>query len=471
MEDLEPQRRIFDLVDECIRLYAERVLQLNNNENSNGVKILSDLNQRFVAWASFWGVFAESNICLDRRLRPHVEVQDQVLRLLGLIHTSLQYLFELDCSGSPGSYDARLASSRQLEVNVDNLEAISGAIKRLKPFRNCDSAAISDESNDKGKRLSLYTDASEGLLEQLTQSMVETYNRFLRRKSRQESLQLHGPRPPRPATKLHSITEEPDIGTSANHINDIKSQIVSLYPAEHPITQSLLPPSCPVPPLPMFEPTSVDTEEIKARMKRISNPSIRDRTKSILVNQTRYPRLVKGALTWPSKGPPSKSGNNPTKKKSDRLIMNQEGEDDFVHKSEDSAQIDGVDDSPKALLNLEVIAGHVAAHLQGIMLLTLRLISIDRTIDVSTGGESTPGSSDQRSPSWAGSGRQHTDQDMDDFNSFPQSNDDIRSVEDLREGIVPDSEYTDWDDIMRRCEPELVRAEGLSDLMNIDDIL
>lgn len=91
MEAMEGNEPIFELAVECEKLYAEQISKLNSEDEPNGATILSDLNQRFAAWAAFLGVFAESNMCLDRRLRHQVEIQDQVLRLLDIMHRNLTY--------------------------------------------------------------------------------------------------------------------------------------------------------------------------------------------------------------------------------------------------------------------------------------------------------------------------------------------------------------------------------------------
>ncbi|KAJ5279986.1 hypothetical protein N7478_005358 [Penicillium angulare] len=91
MEDVEYQEPIFELATECEALYATQISRLSNDDDPNAAKLLSDVYQRFSAWAAFLGVFAEANVCLDRRLRRHVEIQDQVLRLLDIMQKNLSY--------------------------------------------------------------------------------------------------------------------------------------------------------------------------------------------------------------------------------------------------------------------------------------------------------------------------------------------------------------------------------------------
>lgn len=91
MEAVENEEPIYELAVECEMAFVNQISKLDAKEDSNGAIILSELGQRFAAWAAFLGVFAESNVCLDRRLRRHIEIQDQVLRLLDILNSNLIY--------------------------------------------------------------------------------------------------------------------------------------------------------------------------------------------------------------------------------------------------------------------------------------------------------------------------------------------------------------------------------------------
>jgi hypothetical protein len=95
VKDQEP---IFVLATDCETLFTNRINTLHGNDELDGAKLLSELYQRFAAWASFLGVFAESNICLDRRLRHHTDIQDNVFVLLDIMHTNLTCCIFLCCS-------------------------------------------------------------------------------------------------------------------------------------------------------------------------------------------------------------------------------------------------------------------------------------------------------------------------------------------------------------------------------------
>ncbi|KAJ5279988.1 hypothetical protein N7478_005360 [Penicillium angulare] len=106
----------------------------------------------------------------------------------------------------------------------------------------------------------------------------------------------------------------------------------------------------------------------------------------------------------------------------------------------------------KNRIETRFIGSHVAAHLQIIMLLTLRLISIDGTAEEQPGSQC--GSSEIGSQaSWFSSEPRGLDQEMSDIdrNLSPQpyENADIDTGAHLTEN-VPDSEPIHWDDVLGR---------------------
>lgn len=109
-----------------------------------------------------------------------------------------------------------------------------------------------------------------------------------------------------------------------------------------------------------------------------------------------------------------------------------------------------VDPCLSSPVSVEVIASHIAAHLQGVMLLTLRLISIDVAMDVSADNQSASGITDHQS-SWVGSSDRGLGQEMDsimDFSLQGGGDIDLENSPPL-EAIVPDSEYIDWHGVPR----------------------
>jgi hypothetical protein len=87
-EDAKP---ILEFAVKCERLYTVHIARLEEDNRANDAAILSEFSQRFAARAAFVGVFAESRICLDRRLRNHGEIQERILRLLDLMERNLTF--------------------------------------------------------------------------------------------------------------------------------------------------------------------------------------------------------------------------------------------------------------------------------------------------------------------------------------------------------------------------------------------
>ncbi|KAJ5813584.1 uncharacterized protein N7503_000334 [Penicillium pulvis] len=618
MDDIEHNEPIFGLAEECETLFAEQISRLNNDDEPNGATILSELNQRFAAWAAFLGVFAESRICLDHRLRHHVEIQDQVLLLLDLMQRNLTYLFEPDHSPERvkiESFDRR----QQLHISISSLEAISGAIERLNHLGIAIRQSSVTSQTAKTRKLAerfdftsfeeiaylslrkLYTDASEGLLEQLTRCMTQTYALFLRRKSRQERLQ--SPRSQR-QNRILLPTEEQSI-LDANVGSPMDIEIPVPEPSKSLTLKELR--STPLRAthlLPHSEPTSVDTQEVRNKYKKMFSPSSKAKTMSIMVNPVDYPQPTKGSLTcdwcfsplptkllvgtkwrqhvnedhrpyvcisekcaetlprfatstqwlqhmltthgqnwhrevhapsswvcplciedasfsnpsdltahlnslhedtfteaqiqaivrqsrlWlprprdvcplcclpiknqhdiPSKNlgrkseesfpkephfmASSKSSHKRTKTEIGHTRSGQNSGDGFeTIKEQSEPEVIG-DPSSSNLVSVEMIASHIAAHLQGVMILTLRLISIDVAMEVSADNQSAPGITDHQS-SWVSSDKTDLNQEVNnmEISSLKGDSDiDLSSIHPSQD-TVPDSEYMDWHDVPRHYD-------------------
>lgn len=124
--------------------------------------------------------------------------------------------------------------------------------------------------------------------------MTETYARFLHRKSRQERLQTRRPRVKIP-DHLYQIVEDEIVD------GDQEMQMGTTISTPEPgtdISTPMLQVSRPQIPraLPLSEPTSIDSKEVRAMFKKLLNPSIKSKTMSILANQVDYPLPAKGSL-------------------------------------------------------------------------------------------------------------------------------------------------------------------------------
>lgn len=87
----EDDEAILELATECENLFKERISDFDDTDDLDSAKVLKEYFQRFTTWAAFLGVFADPKVCLDRRLRHHVELQDLVVRLLDTIENNLTY--------------------------------------------------------------------------------------------------------------------------------------------------------------------------------------------------------------------------------------------------------------------------------------------------------------------------------------------------------------------------------------------
>ncbi|KAJ0414790.1 hypothetical protein BJY00DRAFT_18664 [Aspergillus carlsbadensis] len=310
MEDVEQQEPIFELATECERIYTAQMSRLSSGDDQNATELLSELYKRFSTWAAFMGVFAEANVCLDRRLRRHIEIQDQVLRLLDLMEKNLRYLFEEGDSPKPNSIEPSknvFPARQDLTMNIKCLDAIAGALERLNQLGTAIRRASVTSHTSKARQLvansdltsfeqtaniclqTLYPDASGSLIELLTQSMVESYALFLHRKSRYERLQV--PRQvPQQQIRLTAIPEETAVICDGQDPMDIDSEEAPRV-ADRP-THRISRASVPSPGfrMPPSEPTSVDSKEFRARARSLINPTAKAKPVSILVNQAAYPR-------------------------------------------------------------------------------------------------------------------------------------------------------------------------------------
>jgi hypothetical protein len=210
------------------------------------------------------------------------------------------------------SKDNSQLSSEDLKLNISSLEAVSKAVDRLNhlgiAIRRSSVVSQATKARAFAERFdlnsfervaylslqALYADASQGLLERLARSMTETYARFLHRKSRQGRLQTRRRRVEIPE-HLYRIVEDEIIDAEkemqmSNTISTPESSTDLLTPmsrfSRRQITRSL----------PLSEPTSIDSKEVREKFKKLLNPSVKRKTMSILANQVDYPRPAKGSL-------------------------------------------------------------------------------------------------------------------------------------------------------------------------------
>lgn len=199
---------------------------------------------------------------------------------------------------------------QRLCLNVDNLEGISEAIERLNHIGIAIRQSSVTSQTTKARQFaetfnftsfeeaaylamkSMYGAASEELLQFLSRSMTETYALFCRRKARQDKLETPRARG-QMLVPLSTISEELIPGTDAVDLDvsrfrdDSTTMIPRAQPQPRPIPRNML----------RSEPTSMDSQEVNARMKKVMSPSIKGKAASILFSQAEYPRPAKDSRT------------------------------------------------------------------------------------------------------------------------------------------------------------------------------
>ncbi|KAH7149102.1 hypothetical protein B0J13DRAFT_583867 [Dactylonectria estremocensis] len=308
---VEQNGPIFTLASDCEKLFEEQISKLRGeNSDADGVALLSELNHRFSTWTTFLGVFAEEQLCLDRRLRHHVEIQDQVLRVLDLMQGNLAYVFEADDSSDQMSVGSSSPTPPQSYLSIENVEAVSDAIERLHRIGNLirQSSIMSQArrarkftetfnltSFEQFAYLSLktlYPSVGEELIEQLASSMSGTYEMFLYQKSKRHTQPMSRLRTPlRTPLRLRAVLEN-SAERSGDLLDSMDVEIQApapTQPSEIPITRNLSPPEQRAIP-PQSKPTTMDGQEARTRLRKLQNPSTTGRTASVLVTQVDYPQ-------------------------------------------------------------------------------------------------------------------------------------------------------------------------------------
>ncbi|KAL7961305.1 hypothetical protein V8C34DRAFT_274365 [Trichoderma compactum] len=148
------------LFDKCLIQIAERgTIGLLNESAAAFGRLARDHQARFQAWASYLGVFAEEDVCLDRRLSKSKDVQIMVINLLRIIFLNLRYLLQTIQIRDDDTHS--IAPMRETELHIqqsapsiDNLtddlrqtqESVEGAIDRLHRLgviiRQCSTASL-----------------------------------------------------------------------------------------------------------------------------------------------------------------------------------------------------------------------------------------------------------------------------------------------------------------------------------------
>ncbi|KLU92426.1 hypothetical protein MAPG_11372 [Magnaporthiopsis poae ATCC 64411] len=203
---------IYNLAGECEELFLKIHAQLKAVA-ADVIDLFEEYQHRFLAWTAYLGVFAKRSVCLDQQLIRHPEIQDLVVRVLGILQLHLEQIsvFLAAIPGDAGKgrkEDQDTTTETGLAPELDSsLKAIHGALDRLnrygvlirrsskKPQTTCSSQ--NDPAKNHFKQImlgcvqALYPSARIELQEYLAGYMATRRNEIVRKQSRHEIYQTH----------------------------------------------------------------------------------------------------------------------------------------------------------------------------------------------------------------------------------------------------------------------------------------
>ncbi|OQV05946.1 Ankyrin repeat-containing protein [Cladophialophora immunda] len=304
--DEDEDEAIYNLADECESLFQQVLLQ-QQSLRAASLRIFEEYHQRFMSWTAYLGVLAKRSVCLDRRLRHHPDLRDLVLRLLDILKENLLQICDFKDPRHQKSLSRPSPSKNGPEydlpaVTTDVMEGINGAIDRLNRLgiairqsstRSLMAGRYSDVSDvDSFKELagtflrSLYPDANYELLDLLSRSMAERFDKVSSRQGRQAVLQE---RRQKVTSPLQPIIEEEEANerlvAKARMPSELRRRLLAgKLPRSMPVQreQNSLP----------SEVSSIDRQVFQQKMKSgSSNASSRHKeTLSIQISQVGYPK-------------------------------------------------------------------------------------------------------------------------------------------------------------------------------------
>ncbi|KAK6448420.1 hypothetical protein FP744_10004670 [Trichoderma asperellum] len=200
MEGLQERSNIYyaaldcdQLFDKCLKRIAEpRTSTLLGEFGVAISRLTRDHQARFQAWSSYLGVFAEQDVCLDRRLSRSKDVQVMVMDLLRIIAVNLRHLSghtnnpATDLGQAQESVEGAIDRLHRLGVTIRQSSTAS-LISRVKAF----SAKMSDASLEEMALLIvkfLYPAAPLSLQRLLGRSILERYFNLKYREEHQRRL-------------------------------------------------------------------------------------------------------------------------------------------------------------------------------------------------------------------------------------------------------------------------------------------
>ncbi|KAK2738089.1 tol-like protein [Colletotrichum kahawae] len=210
-------------VADCEANFKKSVEATHSNEVYAGA--LEDLESKFLSWASYLGVFADTQVCLDRRLERHPQYRELVLYVLDTLNMNLLRMITaigLDNSETDDSTDDELERQdvklKGIQSSVNELNRLAMYIRqssmssldaRVKAFRSKKPGEIWRFQTTADIALkTLYPLMSGSLHQQLSSSMLDRYAKLLYWKVHDRKLQTDRRRRPKPADFHVSIPTE-----------------------------------------------------------------------------------------------------------------------------------------------------------------------------------------------------------------------------------------------------------------------
>ncbi|KAF3089211.1 hypothetical protein TWF102_009704 [Orbilia oligospora] len=224
MADSEP---IYNIARKCEKLFNEHT---PNDPPSVIDNLLQDYQQQFLAWTAYMGVFADTSISLDRRLKDQPDISDLIIRLFDILEEALDHLTNRNGFSESHTDAMDLDSNESCDESGDSsetndlIEDIETSLARLSHLgtmirkysttsRTARIRTFAEQSNlsafENLARLAvntLYPGANESLRIQLTRSMFETCASVLYKRSHQQRMNtsrlIQEPRTPTVNEKL-----------------------------------------------------------------------------------------------------------------------------------------------------------------------------------------------------------------------------------------------------------------------------
>ncbi|KAF3313581.1 hypothetical protein TWF173_005874 [Orbilia oligospora] len=240
MADSEP---IYNIARKCEKLFNGHT---PNDPPSAIDELLQDYKQRFLAWTAYMGVFANTSISLDRRLKDQPDICDLIIRLFDIIEEALDHLtnrdefpeshtdaMDLDSNESCDESDDSSETNdliEDIETSLARLSHLGTMIRKYSTTsRTARIRSFAEQSNlsafENLARLAvdtLYPGANESLRIQLTRSMFETCASVLYKRSHQQRMNT-----PRLIQEPRTSTVNEELQETASHTEKMRTLSIS----------------------------------------------------------------------------------------------------------------------------------------------------------------------------------------------------------------------------------------------------